>query len=141
MVSSLPEKQRPPPDTRPGGDLGRAEPEWSALFLVLELVEVVQLLVLQLLVFEVLVVVQVLVLVVLVVEGEPVVVEVLILIVEPSAHFQGLQRRLPGQHCILRQSERVGTRRPTTRPPPGRPGRLSCDHWPRAPACEGGCSW
>src|ERR1051326_7420594 len=114
MVSSLPEKQRSPPDTRPGGDLGRAEPEWSALFLVLELVEVVQLLVLQLLVFEVLV------LVVIVVESEPVVVEVLILIVEATAHFQGLQRRLPGQHCILRQSERVGTRSPTTRPPPGR---------------------
>src|SRR5882724_4338222 len=112
-----------------------------ALLVVFEIVELFQILVLQLLVVEVLVVLEVLVLVVVVVEGKPVVVDVLVLFVKPTAHFQGLQRRLPGQHCILRQSERVGTRRPTTRLPPGRPGRPSCGHSHGAPACGGGCSW
>src|SRR6185436_18702018 len=104
---------------------------------LLVLVEVLQLL--QLFLVEIvlvlieIVVVQVLVLLILVVEGKPVIFELVFVFVELATQLRGFHRRFPGPHDDILRHLRF-----TTRPPPGRPGRPSCDRSPATPACGGG---
>src|SRR5688572_23936071 len=74
------------------------------LFVLVEVLELLEILVVEVVVLQILVVLQVLVLVLVVVEGEPVVLEILVVIELPTQRrVEGLQRRLPGRHDVLRQ--------------------------------------
>jgi hypothetical protein len=58
--------------------------------------------ILEVVLIEVLLVIQVLVLLVIIVEGKPVVLELVLVVIEFPTQFQGFHRRLPGQHDVLR---------------------------------------